>query len=176
MIEIKTNGMEEIQRALHNLTLTLSPNGMQKVYQRIGEHLVATTKQRFDDSVDPDGNKWAANTDSTISALLHKNRDKRYKYQKVLTKKGKSIADGHKKPLVDSGQLRDSIRYQVFNDGVVVGTNRDFGANGKQVSAAVHQFGSKDGKIPARPFLGISRDDKHHILTNVIQHIASAWQ
>ena len=158
MIEVKVNGMAEIQQAMHNLTLTLSPNRMQKVYQRIGEHLTATTKQRFHDSVDPDGNKWEANAKSTITATLRKKRD------------------SDKKPLIDSGQLRDSIRYQVFNDGVVIGTNRDFGENGKQVSAAVHQFGSKNGNIPARPFLGISHEDKRHILSDVMTHLASAWQ
>lgn len=158
MIEVKTNGMEEIQQALHNLTLTLSPNRMQKVYQRIGEHLEATTKQRFHDSVDPDGNKWAANAKSTIADTLRKKLNE------------------DKKQLIDSRQLRDGIRYQVLNDGVVVGTNRDFGTDGEQVSAAVHQFGKKDGTIPARPFLGISNDDQQHILVNVIQHLASAWR
>lgn len=158
MIEVKVNGMAEIQQAMHNLTLTLSPHRMQKVYQRIGEHLTATTKQRFDDSVDPDGNKWVTNAQSTITATLRKKRE------------------SNKKPLIDSGQLRDSIRYQVFNEGVVIGTNRDFGNEGKQVSAAVHQFGSKNGNITARPFLGISSDDKRHILTDVMTHLASAWQ
>lgn len=157
-VKVKVNGMAEIQQAMHNLTLTLSPNRMQKAYQRIGEHLTATTKQRFDDSVDPDGNKWASNAQSTITATLRKKRE------------------SNKKPLIDSTQLRDSIRYQVFNEGVVVGTNRDFGINGKQVSSAVHQFGSKNGNIPARPFLGISHQDKRHILTDVMTHLTSAWQ
>ncbi|MDR1349238.1 MAG: phage virion morphogenesis protein [Zoogloeaceae bacterium] len=61
--------------------------------------------------------------------------------------------------------LRRSIRYQITDGGasVEVGTNRTFN-EGKGVGAEVHQFGSRDGRIPARPFLGLSAADKTTVL------------
>jgi phage gpG-like protein len=36
----------------------------------------------------------------------------------------------------------------------------------------VHQFGSRNGKIPARPFLGLSRDDEIEVL-DILDHYLS---
>jgi len=74
------------------------------------------------------------------------------------------------RPLVDTGQLAHTIRWQPITGGVAVGTDRfaDLFENG----AAVHQFGSRDGTIPARPFLGLSNDDRTTILAIVEAHLA----
>jgi phage gpG-like protein len=68
------------------------------------------------------------------------------------------------RPLVDSGILQGTIRYRLINDGqgIEVGTNRFAGE--WDGGAAVLHFGSRDGKIPARPFIGISADDQTAIL------------
>jgi phage virion morphogenesis protein len=49
------------------------------------------------------------------------------------------------------GYLRDSIAYEIQGDTILVGSNL--------VYAAVHQFGWEKGKVPARPYLGISAEN-----------------
>lgn len=128
----------------------------------IGEALTESTKERFDSSTAPDGTRWKPNSQATVLSVLNR-------ISGAYTKKGKISAKGTKaaigkRPLVDTGLLQDTIRYQLLSggNGVEIGTNRFSGewAGG----AAVHQWGSQDGKIPARPFLGLSGDDEATVL------------
>lgn len=129
----------------------------------IGEILTESAKQRFSDSIAPDGSRWKPNAPATVLATLARISGAYSKKTGRLTKKGAAAAS-NKKPLVASGILQDTISYNLINggDGVEVGTNRFAGE--WDGGAAVHQIGSKDGKIPARPFLGISTDDETDIL------------
>lgn len=129
----------------------------------IGEHLAETTKQRFSTSTAPDGSKWKPNAPATILARLNEISGAYGKKTGKLTKKGATVAM-NKKPLVASGLLQDSIRHQPTdgNKGVEIGTNRF--AGDWDAGAAVHQFGSLDGEIPARPFLGMSPSDEAEVL------------
>lgn len=129
----------------------------------IGEILTESAKQRFSDSIAPDGSRWKPNAPATVLATLARISGAYSKKTGRLTKKGAAVAS-NKKPLVATGILQDTIRHNLINggDGVEVGTNRFAGE--WDGGAAVHQFGSKDGKIPARPFLGISADDETDIL------------
>lgn len=129
----------------------------------IGEIVSESTKERFATSIGPGGERWAANAPSTVLARLAQISGAYGKSGKI-TKKGIAAAQA-KRPLVATGELRDSIHYQLGADGksVMIGTNRFSGE--WDGGAAVHQFGSKDGRIPARPFLGISLDDRHEVLT-----------
>ena len=90
------------------------------------------------------------------------------------------------------GHLAGSLRYQADDSSVRIGTNRIYGA--------IHQFGGKTSahvikpknkkalawpgarhpvrgvhhpgsNIPARPFLGISRQDRDRILEVVADHL-----
>lgn len=133
------------------------------VMRAIGEILTESTKQRFSDSTAPDGSRWKPNAPATVLGVLNRISGAYGKKTGRLTKKGATVVMG-KKPLVDSGILQDTIRYNLINggSGVEVGTNRFAGE--WDGGAAVHQFGSRDGKIPARPFLGISQDDETDIL------------
>lgn len=175
MIKITMHGIEDIQSCLNQLYLKVGSSGMEPVFHDIGEHLVATTKQRFKDSVDPDGNAWQLNSARTIASLLSKHYDQRYKDKKsVLTKKGRELSD--KKPLIDTGKLSSYIRYQADNESVAISSYRMLGKGSNKVNAAVHQFGSKDGKTPARPFLGISKEDSDYILKDIIRYLGSSCQ
>lgn len=129
----------------------------------IGELLTESTKQRFSDSTAPDGSRWKPNAPATVLDTLGRISGAYSKKSGKLTKKGATAVMG-KKPLVDTGILQDTISYGLINggDGVEVGTNRFAGE--WEGGAAVHQFGSQNGKIPARPFLGISADDETAIL------------
>lgn len=151
----------------------------------IGEILVESTKERFDTSTGPDGQQWPRLAASTVLGRLEQITGAFAAYTNVKTRKEGLTRVGNKKgaylkdgslstrsrraleavtPLVDTGELRDGIRYQVTDKRTLeVGTNR-FVGEWTGGSAAVHQFGNKKGTIPARPFLGISAADRGEVL------------
>lgn len=143
----------------------------------IGEDLRASTQRRFATGAGPDGQRWAPNSQTTLLRYLgSKDRPGGVfgKRDGKLTKKGVGAALG-KKPLVDSGTLASTIRYQVVDGGrtLLVGSAQKY--------AAVQQFGAKKGSlgkgapwgdIPARPFLGISAADRASILEVVSGYLS----
>ena len=101
----------------------------------IGTLLEGSTRDRFRTKRDPDGVAWANLAPGTI--------------------KSKNARGGI---LVDYGDLMRSITYHASSQAVAVGTDRPYGK--------YHQTGTKvDGtqRIVARPFLGLSTDDKAEI-------------
>lgn len=75
-----------------------------------------------------------------------------------------------------------SMSYHADPDELLFGTVKEYGA--------VHQFGEKKwatgkttsrgvpipwGDIPARPFIGLSDDDKDYIVETIEEHIKAAW-
>ena len=146
---------------LDELLRRLGPGGLQAPLAEIGEDLVESTKQRFATSTAPDGSRWAPNSMATIMGMLEGSSGN-FRKDGRLNKKGAARVI-NKKPLVEMGYLQDSIRPQIEGDSLFVGTNRLLGEK-NPVSAAVHQFGSKDGSIPARPFLGADDDDVRAML------------
>lgn len=138
-------------------------DNMAPAMRAIGEVMTESTQQRFSSSTGPDGERWKPNALSTVLARLGSIAGAYSKKTGRLTKKGAGAITS-KKPLVDTGILQDSIRYQVAGDGnsVAIGTNRFAGE--WEGGAAVHQFGDKKGNIPARPFLGVSDSDRAEVL------------
>ncbi len=145
-------------------------DNMRPVYQGIGELLVDSTKNRFDTSTAPDGSRWAPNAEATVLDHLAKISGSFSKKTGRLTKKGAKAVMA-KKPLVESGLLQDSFAAEATDSGVSVGTNRFTGD--WDAGAAVHQFGSKDGTIPARPFLGLSAQDEINVLELLAESLRS---
>lgn len=127
----------------------------------IGEILTESTKERFTTSTAPDGKRWAPNAPATVLSHLADIKGAYSKRNGKLTKRGATAAMG-KKPLVDTGMLQDSIRYQLTDNSVEIGTDRFAGE--WEGGAAVFHWGSKDGKIPARPILGVSPQDEVQVL------------
>lgn len=112
----------------------------------IGEELRESTLKRFTTSAAPDGSRWAPNS---LVTRLRKKGDK---------------------PLIGAGKaLSTQIHYRVADDAVYIGS--------PMVYAATQQFGARKGAfgtsrrggplpwgdIPARPFLGLSADDRKTI-------------
>lgn len=95
----------------------------------IGEDMLRSTRQRFDDQVSPEGEPW-----EPLSERYRKRKPKRKDQILVL-----------------NTYLRDTIRYQADSDMLEIGTDRIYGAS--------HQFGDEDRGIPERPFLGFSESD-----------------
>lgn len=156
--------------AIRRLLDATGPAGLRPAYLEIGEDLTESTKGRFSTSTAPDGTRWLANARATIERYVNRGG-------KVTTKAGRLNAKGQaragsKRPLVDSGILADTIHYQVDEEGLVVGTNRY--AGDWDGGAAVLHFGSKDGRIPPRPFLGLSDEDRGNILDVLNRHFEAA--
>lgn len=63
---------------------------------------------------------------------------------------------GQVKPLIASGEL--ASYFNVASDARSVSVNTNWMAGTIKGGAAVHQFGSKNGRIPARPFLPVQSD------------------
>lgn len=153
---------------------------LRPLMQEIGEFLSETTKQRFQTSTAPDGSRWAPNTEVTYIRLLER-------YKSSFSKKtGKITASGSrraasKKPLIgETGSLSTTINYRAGSDFVEIGSSMEY--------AAVQQFGARQGEfgttrrgapipwgdIPARPFLGLSADDKAFITLAARRYLSNA--
>lgn len=140
----------------------------------IGESLLISTENRFDTQTGPDGQKWKDVKPSTR---------KRKKHSKVLT---------------EQGHLRGDVHYQVSDNqlllgvGIAYGAIHQLGGEIKQEGVTLHLKGTgrntrfaKKGegtrtktvnrkiKMPARPYLGISRQDEADILDEVMLHLKS---
>lgn len=157
MITVEIHDKEVLAMLRH---LGDQAKNMAPALSQIGEALAETTRQRFDSSTAPDGSRWQPNARATIEGFLARRSGGTSKRTGKITAKGAS-AVMNKRPLVETGGLADSINWRLIPGGVAIGTNRFAGE--WSVGAAVHQFGSTNGRIPARPFLGISAADRKTI-------------
>lgn len=150
------------------------------VMRQIGEALVETTRRRFPAGRAPDGTPWAPNSPVTIARFLGRYGGTRRKDGKGLTKKGARLEAG-KRPLIgESRSLSTQIAWRADAASVEIGS--------PMVYAAVQQFGAAKGAfgvtrrgapipwgdIPARPFLGLSDDDRALILALIEDHLRGA--
>lgn len=130
-----------------------------KLHDNIGEVLISTTHERFRNGRAPNGSKW---------------------------KRG---LKGTGQTLVQSRLLRNSITKRFSYEGVEVGTNVKYARihqKGGTIRAKKAKFlrfkvGSrwamkKSVKIPARPFIGISADDKQEIMRLFRETISEAMK
>lgn len=138
----------------------------------IGEMLRSGTVQRFEDEEAPDGTPWKPSLRATPSEDRRTavRRDARGRRLKGSGRLIKGRAGG--KTLTDTAQLRESIDYRVSpaGDEVRVGSNLPY--------ARVHQMGGKAGRgviLPARPYLGISKQDAEDIQEAVTDFIAESF-
>ena len=156
-------GLEPIQARLR--AAAAATQNLEPMLSEMGEAVVESTRLRFTDGKGPDGNKWAP----LSAATLLRRR-----------KKGKGA-----QPLLDTGRLRNSITKRVEPRSVWIGTNVVY-ARTHQFGAAKGAFGTGKyktrkgsfpipwGNIPARPFLGFSRDDQAEIVAIIQRRIAEA--
>jgi len=168
-IEIKDDVVQAALNALIDAGSDLEP-----ALRDIGEYLTKSTKERFIEGKAPDGTAWAPNTDLTLSR-----------------KKGD-------KPLIgESKRLSNELAYDLLGDGLEFGSSLEYAAV-QQFGAKMGEFGrysqvarynkydEKDfrryagtkkgfplpwGDIPARPYLGISDDDRINIVAILMEHL-----
>ena len=119
----------------------------------IGEALVSGTLERFENEESPDGKKWEPSGRAWTQGL-------------------KSRRGRMGKTLQDTGRLRSSIDYAVTADSVLVGSEVEY--------ARIHQMGGRAGrghtvKIPARPYLGVSKADKAEIKAIMLEFMENLF-
>jgi phage virion morphogenesis protein len=130
--------------------------------KEIAAHLEAATRLRFETQTDPEGRPW---------------------------KPSERVKEHGGQTLTLTGDLRSSIGSRYDATSAEVGPERSFGA---AVYAAIHQFGgviravhkkalSFGGRvvaavrIPARPYVGFTRDDPAAFAEILRGHFTSAW-
>ncbi|NJK43804.1 MAG: phage virion morphogenesis protein [Pleurocapsa sp. SU_196_0] len=132
-----------------------------KLGKTVGEALVSSSIQRFNDQRAPDGTPWKSLSRATIEGSVRSSD---------LTKRGRLRSSAARRMaarlmLVQSARLRNSIASTLRGTVVHVGTNVKY--------ARLHQLGGQAGRrsarviVPARPFLGISAEDKAEIRRQV---------
>ncbi|MEX2155111.1 MAG: phage virion morphogenesis protein [Gemmatimonadaceae bacterium] len=130
----------QVKRALKRLGAAVQD--LSEPMEEIGSSLVTSTQQRFEEKESPEGEAW-----QPVS--------KAHARRKV--EEGRSPAN----ILRFKNYLLQSISYLADRGSVAVGSNR--------VYAAIHQLGGTEDMapgpagIPARPYLGVSRDDEREI-------------
>lgn len=164
----------ELQRALAALSERLQQPA--PALRDVGEYLLRSTDEHFRQERAPDGTPWPPLSDVTLlrrlqarSATLSKRRTATG--GRTLTQKGAKVL-GAAKILRDSGDLQDTIRYQLVDGGraLAVGTDRVYGAM-QQFGGTRAQWPHLWGDIPARPFLGLDADDRAEILAIWQRHL-----
>jgi phage virion morphogenesis protein len=149
MIDIDIDD-REIRAALQNL-LAVTGN-LDDVLTDIGEELVERTKQRFGTLTGPDGERWADNSPVTIERK------------------------GRNQPLTGEGTLGEQIHARLLgNDTLAVGSNMEYAAM-QQFGGTKAEFPHLWGDIPARPFLGVSENDRAEILDIIQAHLRDAME
>lgn len=150
-----------LDRALNRAGRNLS--NRQALLDSVGEALVSGTLARFDTEKAPDGTPWEPS-------------------RRAQEEGGKT--------LTDTARLRNSIDYATAGDKVLVGSNLKYarihqkggiirpkkakrllfkGCDGSMVSA-------KEVTIPARPYLGVSKDDRDEVKETIAEFMAGAFR
>ena len=145
--------------------------GLEPAFRDIGEYLDLATRERFDRQQSPDGTPWEPLSDRTLLGRMRKGvkRSRGQKRRRLTTRGGNTKMSAiarlvQASILVESGDLRNTLRYHATADSLEFGTDREYGAT--------HQFGAPDRNIPARPFLGVSPEDEDEFLRILRRHLA----
>jgi phage virion morphogenesis protein len=148
-INIKVAGGEQVIKALARLALNQSDKA--RLFDEIGINLVENARLRFIDEQAPDGSTW---------------------------KKSYRAANQNGKTLRDTGVLLASLTHALTGSGVEYGTNVPYAAPlhfGAQIQAVAGQYltfkipgggfvRKRSVTLPARPFLGLDKDDEQMVL------------
>ena len=156
-------------KAVNNAIEALA-NQKKELLETIGDILVSSTVQRFRDGKGPDGATWEPSGRAWEQGLAVQAREATKKRKAI---RGRKETGKFGKTLVDTGLLRNSITHAVALDGVYVGSNLKY--------ARIHQMGGKTGKghsvtMPARPYLGISEEDKKEVQEAIQDFLSQAFK
>lgn len=138
VVTIQDGELRSLCSRLNKMALT--PGERKSLLGSVGEEMITQTKDRLAEKKTPDGDDWADIAQST----------KDYYKRKFGT------SDPGNGVLWRQGGLMDSLTQEVGSWSVLVGATK--------IYAAVHQYGYMWRSIPARPYLGLSADNKADII------------
>ena len=163
-IKVKSAGIKKLTEKVQqrkNSLLDLST-----FWDSVGMYMVKRTMRHFQQEQSPDGVKW-----KPLSTARIRQRNKRHK-------------GGRMKILTDTGELRRSIAYKAYKSSVIFGSVLKYAAiqqfggtiTARRKGVYKHNYGPgkpKGGsysyrwniKIPARPYLGVTEDDRRKVLS-----------
>lgn len=121
---------------------------LRPAFMAIGADLVGSHEDRFPTQQSPDGTPWAPLSE---------------KYKKSKRKRDSGHPDII---LVLNGYLANNFAFKASDNELWFGPGevaKDY--------AAVHQLGSSQKNIPARPFLGLSSADEQEIITTFAEYL-----
>lgn len=134
MISIQVTGADQVDNAIAQLLHKMQ--NLQKPFSAVGSYLTNIMEESFDSETSPDGHAWHPLADST------KAYKEKYGGSKILQSKDRNT--------------RESTGYSADDTSVIVGVNAY--SKDRYPYPIVHQFGTEDGKIEARPFMPITSD------------------
>lgn len=142
---------DRVRRALTGLAS--QSRDLQEPFEEIGASLLTSTQQRFEDEEDPEGDSWPELAPRTQRRIVN----------------GRPRGGAHILRVSTSAGLYGSLTYLATATDLRLGSNKEY--------AAIHQLGGTEdmppgpAAVPARPFLGISRDDEQEIGHILIDHL-----
>ncbi len=140
-------------------------------FEALGKWLVTRQHEHFEAQASPTGVPWKALAPATIAQ-----RTKRYAKARGARGRARAAMSAlfGEKILFVHGYLEQSINYRADDTTLAVGTNLKF-PGGTKSAGAIHQFGGTAGRgvwIPARPFLGMNREDENHGADILMDYLA----
>lgn len=158
-IKITSRGDDAVQEEIRRLGTRVGSH--RAILGAAGEILVDSTTRRFAKGAGPDGRRWKRNAPSTIERYMAAFGNSRRR-------------QGTKRPLIgESLSLSTTISSSVSGRTLSVGSPMIY-ASTQHFGASRGAFGSTRrgspipwGDIPARPFLGISAEDREDILDSL---------
>lgn len=152
---------EQIEADLQRLASSLTD--LTPLMQDLGEALSDSTEDRFAQGTAPDGTAWAPKAQATLDA--YRARGDRVDFRPLFG---------------PSGRLSSEISYVAGPASVEIGSSLIYAAV-QQFGAGKGAFGTASngspipwGDIPARPFLGISEEDRGTIADIIDEYLTEA--
>jgi phage virion morphogenesis protein len=121
---------------------------LEPFFTDVGEGLLNSHHDRWEQQVDPSGDAWQALSDK----YLRSKKKRESKFPKAIMRL--------------EGFMFDTLAYNADSQGLELGTNR--------VQGASMQFGDEKRGIPQRKILGVSEDDEIMIIDRLTDHFESA--
>ena len=147
-VSVEFRGQKTLAKELNRLLKKV--DNQDSALNEIGNYLVESTEQRFDDMQAPDGQAWEPLSETTLS------RKKRTD-----------------KILFEGGTLAETLTYQLNGNELQVGSNMEYAAM-HQFGGTTSPFSMfPNQEIPARPFLGLAPFERDEIMDILHSHLSS---
>ena len=169
----------ELKAALKELAAKL--NDLTPFFKDVGETLLNSTRERFRSQTDPEGRAWKDYAPLSPAYAARKPRNK----DKILTLWGHLRGTLAKQADKDSLRIGSPLVYAATHQfgatkgsfGTVAARVNAYTRRGKSgaaftVRAHTRQMRVPWGDIPARPFLGLSEDDRADLLDALAEYLA----